>query len=69
MSDSRNNALRTRTVQSVTDSPGDDGPADGLAAARSEMDRLFAIAAEAFDSMNEHDSQDFLRNSRQTGGE
>jgi len=43
--------------------------AEGLGAARAEMDRLFAVASRNFEAMRQGESQEFLRRSRQTGGQ
>ncbi len=48
---------------------GDDGTANSLTDARVEVDRLFAVASKSFKSMTEGNSQEFLRRSRQTGGQ
>lgn len=47
---------------------GDD-TSDALEAARAETDRLFAVAARSFEAMTQNDSHEFLRRSRQTGGQ
>ena len=49
--------------------PGDDGTDNSLTDTRAEMDRLFAVASKSFTSMTEGNSQEFLRRSRQTGGQ
>ncbi len=47
-----------------------DGSATGtLTDTRVEMDRLFAVASKSFETMTEGNSQEFLRRSRQTGGQ
>jgi len=46
-----------------------DGEGSQLADARAETDRLFAVASESFAAMAESNSQEFLRRSRQTGGQ
>ena len=43
--------------------------ASPLTDARAEVDRLFAVAAKSFENMSEGNSQEFLRRSRQTGGQ
>ena len=48
-------------------SMGNDGAA--LSEQRSEIDRLFAIAAQSFENLSQGDSESFLRRSRQTGGQ
>lgn len=48
---------------------GDDGTANSLTDARVEVDHLFAVASKSFKSMTEGNSQEFLRRSRQTGGQ
>ena len=47
---------------------GDDSTESSLTDTRTEVDRLFAIASKSFESMTEN-SQEFLRRSRQTGGQ
>ena len=47
---------------------GDDSTGSSLTDTRTEVDRLFAIASKSFESMTEN-SQEFLRRSRQTGGQ
>jgi len=47
---------------------GDDSTRSSLTGTRTEVDRLFAIASKSFESMTEN-SQEFLRRSRQTGGQ
>ena len=47
---------------------GDDSAGSSLTDTRTEVDRLFAIASKSFESMTEN-SQEFLRRSRQTGGQ
>lgn len=42
---------------------------DALDAARARVERLFAQAAEEFESRHAGDSREFLERSRQTGGE
>ena len=69
MSNASRNSLRTRTEQTVSDAAGNDGGTDGLAADRSDVDRLMLLAEGVLRETSQHDSQDFLRNSRQTGGE
>jgi len=49
--------------------PNGDGTAESLSATRDEVDRLIAVASESFRSMTEGNSQEFLRRSRQTGGQ
>ena len=48
---------------------GEDSTASSLPDTRAEMDRLFALASKSFKSMTEGNSQEFLRRSRQTGGQ
>lgn len=48
--------------------PGD-STGSSVMDARAEMDRLFAVASKSFASMTEGKSQEFLRRSRQTGGQ
>ena len=49
--------------------PGGDGNDDALSKTRAEVDKLFAVASKSFQSMTEGNSQEFLRRSRQTGGQ
>ena len=53
------------TVQAT----GGGGTADSLTNTRADVDRLFAVASKSFQSMTEGNSQEFLRRSRQTGGQ
>lgn len=58
------------TTSDVNDGAPDDGNAPGkLTDTRAEMDRLFAVAAKSFEAMSEGNSQEFLKSSRQTGGQ
>ena len=47
----------------------DDGGASVLTDTHAEMDRLFAVAAKSFEAMSEGNSEEFLKSSRQTGGQ
>jgi hypothetical protein len=49
--------------------PGDDSTESSLTGTRAEMDRLFAVASKSFASMSEGNPEEFLRRSRQTGGQ
>ena len=49
--------------------PDEGSTASSLTDTRAEMDRLFAVASKSFESMSEGDSREFLRRSRQTGGQ
>ena len=66
-----NEATKQRTMPDDlrAQGPGGDDAADALTDKRAEVDRLFAVAAMSFQSMTEGDSQEFLRRSRQTGGQ
>lgn len=46
-----------------------DAENDALASTRAETERLFATASKAFESLAQTDSHEFLRRSRQTGGQ
>lgn len=66
---SENSNQRTSRNE-VTDGPeqgGDDGGA--LADRRAETDRLFAVAEKSFAAMTQSNSREFLKRSRQTGGQ
>ena len=65
---SKDTKQRTATDDIKTGAPADDG-ASGLTDTRIEMDRLFAVAAKSFETMSEGSSQEFLKSSRQTGGQ
>jgi hypothetical protein len=67
MSNSAEQRLRDRVVEET--GSGDDANESGLADVRAETDRLFAVAARSFEAMSQGSSQDFLRRSRQTGGQ
>ena len=47
----------------------DSNDANSLAETRASLDRLFAVATDAFDRMRTTNSQEFLHRSRQTGGQ
>ena len=49
--------------------PNKGSKAISLTKTRAEMDRLFAAATKSFESMTEGNSKEFLRRSRQTGGQ
>ena len=49
--------------------PDADGAENSLTDTRAEVDRLFAVASKSFKSMSEGNSHEFLRRSRQTGGQ
>ncbi len=63
----------TRQRAALADSqikmPDESGAAAALTDTRAKTDHLFAVAAESFKSMTEGNSQEFLRRSRQTGGQ
>ncbi len=63
--------MKQRTTSRDLDvRPQDDGSAAGsLPDARTDIDRLFAVASKSFEKMTEGDSQQFLERSRQTGGQ
>ena len=66
---SKDTKLRTKTNDLNSGVP-DDGDAPGrLTESRAEMNRLFAVAAKSFEAMSAGNSQEFLRSSRQTGGQ
>ncbi len=52
-----------------TKAPDEDSTASSLTDTRAAMDRLFAVASKSFESMTEGNSREFLRRSRQTGGQ
>lgn len=60
--------IRQRTVEERIQSGGASG-SDGLAGARTEIDELFAVASQSFEALRQGTSQEFLRRSRQTGGQ
>lgn len=49
--------------------PTDGTTSSSLTDARADTDRLFAVAARSFASMSEDNSEEFLKRSRQTGGQ
>ncbi len=49
--------------------PDEGSERSSLPDTRARMDRLFAVASKSFESMTEGNSQEFLRRSRQTGGQ
>lgn len=59
---------RQRRVDEQTRATSE-GDAEGLASARAEIDELFAVASQSFEAMRQGTSQEFLRRSRQTGGQ
>ena len=65
------NATRQRATRSDIEAkaPSEGGTSSSLTDTRAEMDRLFAVASKSFESMTEGNSQEFLRRSRQTGGQ
>lgn len=67
MSNSAEQRLRDNVVEET--GSGDETNESGLTDVRAETDRLFAAAAESFKAMSQGSSQDFLRRSRQTGGQ
>lgn len=66
-----NNATRQRATPEnlSTQASGGGGADDSLTEMRADVDRLFAVASKSFQSMTEGNSQEFLRRSRQTGGQ
>lgn len=66
---SENGQLRTSQDDAGSADAQDDGDAGSLASRRAETDRLFAAAEKSFAAIAQHDSMDFLRRSRQTGGQ
>jgi len=66
-----NNETRQRATPEnlSTQASGAGGAADSLAETRADVDRLFAVASKSFQSMTEGNSQEFLKRSRQTGGQ
>jgi len=65
------NSTRQRLIDRQREQPsGSDSNDDGnLTETRDALDRLFAVATDAFDRMRTTDSQEFLKKSRQTGGQ
>ena len=65
------NTTRQRSTHADSHSqvPDEGGAPASLADTRADMDGLFAVAARSFETMTEGDSQEFLRRSRQTGGQ
>ena len=63
------NAVRHYAVKSEATSRAVVDETDTLSDTRAAMDRLFAVAAKSFESMSEGNSQKFLEQSRQTGGQ
>ena len=65
-----NEKMKERAILGDTGAiASDDGSmTSSLTDTRTEIDRLFAIASKSFESMTEN-SQEFLRRSRQTGGQ
>ena len=66
---SNNTGQRTTRPRSKTKVAGQGDGAESLTDKRAEMDVLFAVAARSFENMTEGNSQEFLRRSRQTGGQ
>jgi len=64
-----NNELRQRSAIEETGVGDEAGDGSTLAVERAETDRLFSVAAESFKAMSQGDSREFLRRSRQTGGQ
>ena len=60
--------VRAKLGDSQAIAHGDDSAGSSLTDTRTEVDRLFAIASKSFESMTEN-SPEFLRRSRQTGGQ
>ena len=62
---------KQRTVQDRLESPRPDADPEGgaLASTRAQTERLFATASKAFETLSQNDSHEFLRRSRQTGGQ
>lgn len=62
--------MQEKTSNTVDSRPQDNsGASDALSDARAEADRLFAVASRSFEAMTQNDSHEFLRRSRQTGGQ
>jgi hypothetical protein len=66
-----NNTTQQRATLDVIEAnvPNVGNAENSLTDARAEMDRLFALASKSFESIVDGDSQEFLRRSRQTGGQ
>ena len=60
---------RRKVSENEAQVPDEGSAGNSLTATRAEMDRLFAVASKSFKSMSEGDSREFLRRSRQTGGQ
>jgi len=60
---------RATTGEVRTQAPDDGSATSSLTDVRAEADGLFAVAAKSFASMTEDNSQEFLKRSRQTGGQ
>lgn len=67
MSTSKGQRERQDRIEQPKPGEGDGGT--GLSETRAETDRLFAVAARSFEAMSQGDSREFLRRSRQTGGQ
>ena len=46
-----------------------DGAGEQLASIRADADQIFAVASDVFERVRATNSEDFLRRSRQTGGQ
>ncbi len=60
---------RRKVGDNEAQAPDAGGEENSLADTRAEMNHLFAVASESFKSMSEGNSHEFLRRSRQTGGQ
>lgn len=60
---------RATALEIRTQAPDDGSSESSLSDARAGADGLFAVAEKSFASMSENNSQEFLRRSRQTGGQ
>ena len=67
MSQQNNQRTSAEDVAGQPASDSDDG--GNLSEQRAATDRLFAIAEKSFAAMAQGDSREFLRRSRQTGGQ
>jgi hypothetical protein len=66
------NNSNQKSTQSENKPQANESAPDGdasLSSARTETNRLFAAASKSFESLMENNSHEFLRQSRQTGGQ
>ena len=64
------NETKQQAVNTIEESAVPDADsASVLSNTRTEIDRMFATAAKSFESLTSGDSNEFLKKSRQTGGQ